>query len=44
MLSQKLLVDVGINTFAGENQCVADLDRRFPVLFQGEGRTQGDQI
>jgi hypothetical protein len=41
MLSQKLLKDVGVDTFAGENRYVADLDRRFPVLFRCDGLTQG---
>jgi hypothetical protein len=27
MLSQKLLKDVGVDTFAGKNRCVADPDR-----------------
>jgi hypothetical protein len=39
MLSQKFLVDVGIDTFAGKNQSFADLDCRFPVLFRGDGLT-----
>jgi hypothetical protein len=39
MLSQKLLVDVGVDTFAGENRRVTNPDRRFPFLFLGDGRT-----
>jgi hypothetical protein len=39
MLSQKLLVNVGVDTFAGENRCFTDLDHRFPVLFRGDGLT-----
>jgi hypothetical protein len=37
MLSQKLLVDVGVDMFAGENRCVADKYRCFLVLFRGDG-------
>jgi hypothetical protein len=32
-------VDVGVDTLAGENRCVADTYRLFPVLFRGDGRT-----
>jgi hypothetical protein len=39
MLSQKLLKDVGVDTFAGENRCLAEKYRCFPVLFPGDGRT-----
>jgi hypothetical protein len=40
VLSQKLLEDGSVDTFASENRCFADLDRRFPVLFLGvDGRT-----
>jgi hypothetical protein len=39
MLSQKLLKDVGVDTIAGENQCLAEKYRCFPLLFHGDGRT-----
>jgi hypothetical protein len=39
MLSQKLLKDVSVDTFAGENQWLAEKYRRFPLLFRGDGRT-----
>jgi hypothetical protein len=39
MLSQKLLKDVGVDMFAGENRCLAEIYRRFPLLFHGNGRT-----
>jgi hypothetical protein len=39
MLSQKLLKDVGVDTFAGKNRCLAEIYRRFPLLFRGDGRT-----
>jgi hypothetical protein len=44
MLSQKLLEDVGVDTFAGENCCFANLDCHFPVLFRGDGQTKGSKI
>jgi hypothetical protein len=39
MLSQKLLKDVGVDMFAGENRCMAEKYGRFPLLFRGDGRT-----
>ncbi len=38
MLSQKLLKEVGIDTFAGKNRCMAEIYRPFPLLFRGDGR------
>jgi hypothetical protein len=39
MLSQKLFKNVGVDKFAGENRCLAEKYRRFPLLFCGDGRT-----
>jgi hypothetical protein len=39
MLYQKLLKEVGVDTFAGKNRCMAEIYRPFPLLFRGDGRT-----
>jgi hypothetical protein len=44
MLYEKLLEVAGVDTFAGENRCFADLDRRWPVPFCNDGQTWSRKI
>jgi hypothetical protein len=44
MLYEKLLEVAGVDTFAGENRCFADLDCRWPVSFCNDGQTWSRKI